>query len=256
MSDISLRPRSSTELVDAAFQVYRRDPLQFITGLALIYVPWLVIAAAAGLVRTSDNAQLFPGLGWALGSLVTYTLAGGVMTILASDVYFGRPADIATAFRTVFSRFGAVFGGMFSAGIFIFIGLLLFIVPGVYAYGRFFAVKQAVLLEHIGPMRALSRSSELTRGLKRHVVNTMGLILLVNIAIALGVLLATSMIPGQILRLLVSTCVSVTVYPLVGITETLLYYDVRIRREGFDIEYLAGIAPPTPASDPGQQAAT
>ena len=49
MSDIALRPRSPTELVDAAFQLYRRDPLPFITGLASVYVPWLLIIAASGL---------------------------------------------------------------------------------------------------------------------------------------------------------------------------------------------------------------
>jgi hypothetical protein len=38
----------------------------------------------------------------------------------------------------------------------------------------------------------------------------------------------------------VGTAVSVVVYPLFGLTETLLYYDARIRKEGFDVEYLAG----------------
>ena len=37
----------------------------------------------------------------------------------------------------------------------------------------------------------------------------------------------------------VSTAVSVVLYPLLALTETLLYYDARIRKEGFDVEYLA-----------------
>jgi hypothetical protein len=38
-------------------------------------------------------------------------------------------------------------------------------------------------------------------------------------------------------------------YPLLGIAETLIYYDVRIRKEGFDIEMMAAqAAEPAPVS--------
>ena len=43
MTDLVLRPRSATELIDAAFQVYRRAPVPFMVAMALIYVPWLAI---------------------------------------------------------------------------------------------------------------------------------------------------------------------------------------------------------------------
>ena len=60
MSDIALRPRSATELVDAAFQLYRRQPLQFIVGLGLIYVPWMLLLASLGLqgrMQTAGTGQ-------------------------------------------------------------------------------------------------------------------------------------------------------------------------------------------------------
>jgi hypothetical protein len=39
------------------------------------------------------------------------------------------------------------------------------------------------------------------------------------------------------------TAASMIVYPLYAIAGTLIYYDVRIRKEGFDIEMMAGQAP-------------
>jgi hypothetical protein len=47
------------------------------------------------------------------------------------------------------------------------------------------------------------------------------------------------------------TAVHVVIYPFFGIAETLLYYDIRIRKEGFDVEYLARSNPPVPADQPG-----
>jgi len=46
----------------------------------------------------------------------------------------------------------------------------------------------------------------------------------------------------RIVQQVLATIVACLVYPIVGIIETMLYYDIRIRREGFDIEYLAAAA--------------
>lgn len=263
MSDIALRPRSSTELVDAAFQLYRREPLQFIAALALVYVPGVMISTligvaagvrdAGGTVVRADAGSVAAVVGYAIVpvfSLLAYAIAGGVVSLMANDVYFGRPADLGASFRVAGARFGTMLVALIVTGLLFFLGLVLFIIPGFYAFARFFAVKQVVMLEHGGVGDALARSSSLTVGQKRHVLNTMGLVFLLNLAITIGAALVTGMIPSQVVQLLLNTCISVLVYPIVGITETLLYYDVRIRREGFDIEYLAaaGAPPSSPAA--------
>ena len=49
---------------------------------------------------------------------------------------------------------------------------------------------------------------------------------------------------------LVSYVVGIFIYPLVTVVITLLYYDLRIRKEGFDLENMAkelGFASPAPA---------
>src|SRR5436305_357966 len=102
MPELALRPRSPSELVDAAFQVFRREPGQFVAGVALIYVPWLLLRVTLGVGMNPDVA---PDIGQlviaVVGSLAVYTLAGGVTTVMASDVYLGRPADLGRAFREV-----------------------------------------------------------------------------------------------------------------------------------------------------------
>jgi hypothetical protein len=42
---------------------------------------------------------------------------------------------------------------------------------------------------------------------------------------------------------------TVVAYPLIGITQMILYYDTRIRAEGFDIELMTGaLGSPTPTT--------
>src|SRR5215510_12037009 len=147
MTDLGLRPRKATELVDAAFQLYRREPLQFIIGLGIVYVPWMVIAGALGLQSADVAPTLTKTLINLVGGVLVYTLAGGVSTILANEVYFNRPADLGRAFRAVGTSFVPLLLTMMAAALAIGFGLALLIVPGLIFLARYFAVKQAVLLE-------------------------------------------------------------------------------------------------------------
>jgi hypothetical protein len=240
MNDLDLRPRSSTEIVDAAFQLFRRNPTQLILAAALVYVPWLVIRLVFDLGITDPMMGPNKMLAFLAGSLVVYAIVGGVASLLASDIYLGHDPDLAAAFRLTASRFVALaITGMIRA-LLIVVGIVLFVIPGLYALGRFFAVTQSIMLEDKGVGGALSRSSTLSVGLKRHIVNTILLIALVSIAISFGVGLLSGVFQSKVITNVVGTAVSVVVYPLFGLTETLLYYDARIRKEGFDVEYLAG----------------
>jgi hypothetical protein len=243
MSSIALRPRSATELVDAAIQVYKRQPLSFILAIALIYVPWLFVRVAFG-IGLDDNPIPTPTqtIVTAFGVIVVYAIAGGVTTVMASDVYLDKPVDLARAFRTVGARVAPLITTMIIVTIALGLGFALFLLPALYPLARFFAVRQTILLEDVGSVAALRRSSELSLGSKRHILNTLLLVGVIFLAISIGALLLTGMIPNRLLRETLNTAISVLVYPAFGITETLLYYDLRIRKEGFDVEYLAAQA--------------
>ena len=52
---------------------------------------------------------------------------------------------------------------------------------------------------------------------------------------------------GEIAVTIVSTLVAVVIYPIVGIAEVVLYYDARVRQEGYDIEVMTASLEPAPA---------
>jgi len=240
MHSQTLRARSVSELVDAAFSLYRRDASQYIMVTAIAVVPGLI--AQLILLRPAGDVSLGASLG-ALGvsliSMVTYALMTGVVTRMGSDVYLGSEADVATAVRSVLPKTGSLVAAGIMRAILYVLFFLLLVFPVFYAFARWFAPEAAVVLEDKDSGEALSRSSDLTDGFRWHVLRTLllgyGIYFLLGIAI--GIVGAVS--DSQVVALFVQTVFTVIAYPIVGLLTMLLYYDLRIRKEGFDVEHLS-----------------
>ena len=253
MPELALRPRSATELVDAAFQVYRRAPLQFMVALAVVYVPSLVIRLAfdINIDPTTATPPASTLVSFAVIAFATYAIAGGAISVVARDVYLDQPVSVPEAYRVVATRLVTLIVVSVVTVVLMTIGAMFLLVPAFYIIARFVAVRQTAVLEDAGVGRALSRSSSLTVGLKLHVLGTLFLMFLLVIAVNVGAGLLISLIPSRVIVNVLSTSLSVVVGPIIGITETVLYYDLRIRREGFDVEYLVGqnAAPPADSAN-------
>ena len=152
-----------------------------------------------------------------------------------------------------FLIFAVVFGAL--AGLVALLGpavlvLLLVLIPAAVYVGVLLSLSTAALLfEDVGPVRAMRRSFELVRGSWWRVLGILfvgvllvsvlagilqGLLTLIPAALADGnevVLAITAVIAGT---------VSVTLTtPFTAAIFSLVYFDQRVRREGFDLELLA-----------------
>lgn len=250
MTDLAPRPRSATELVDAAFQIYRRQPTQFIVATGIVYVPWLVIRLALRIGINTTTTSIRDLLFIAAGTVVIYVLVGGVVTRLANDVYLGRPVSVGVALGQVGARFGALLAAALMRLSLLFLGLLAFVVGILYPLARYFAVIQAMMLEGRGVEAAFSRSTALSKNLKGHILGTLLLLYIINAAVTVGVAFIIGIFGNQVIDQVVATVMQILVYPLFGIGETLLYVDARIRNEGYDVELLAA----APHADPPMDA--
>ncbi|HEY2165421.1 MAG TPA: hypothetical protein VGH04_15595 [Gemmatimonadaceae bacterium] len=244
MSDLVLRPRSATELIDAAFQVYRRSPAPFMVAMALIYVPWLAIRLIFSLNLPETPDQITPNVTRVLlaagaASIVIYGLAGGAVAVLSRAVYLDEPIDVAAAFRKTLGRILPLIVGPLVAFVLIGIGFVFLIVPGLYFIALFFAVRQVVVLEGTGAFAALGRSSALSKNNKLHILGTLILVVILTTVVNVGAVMLINLQPSKVITSVLTTALTIVVYPIIPITETLLYFDTRIRNEGFDVEYLA-----------------
>lgn len=245
MSDLVLRPRSATELIDAAFQVYRRAPAAFMVSMALVYVPWLAIQLLLQIQVPETLDQFTPAFARELSllglvGLLIYAVAGGTIAIVTRSVYLDETADVGAALARSVSKVIPLVIATIVAWLLIVVGFVFLIVPGVYLIARFFALRQTVVLEDRGAFAALGRSGVLAKGQKFHILGTLILTGILVVVINGGAGLLIQLQHSQVITRVLATAVAIVVYPILSITETLLYYDTRIRNEGFDVEYLAG----------------
>lgn len=188
---------------------------------------------------------------------VNLILAGILLAVL-STLAFGLVFGGAFAFVFVLAAVLPTQGGALAAV------LLTMLLVGVMILAlllvslllvRFIFTVQAVVLEGLGPIAALGRSWTLMRGSFWRVL---GIIVLIYILIQIITLVPAALLGGvigavfseldqfmlqQSLSQLVGYVIQVFVLPLQLIGYTLLYYDVRVRKEGFDLELRAAGQP-------------
>lgn len=243
----ALRPRSPSELVDVAFQIFRAHYPQFLMCSALAYLPWLVV----DLVRAGDpfdlnSVDIRTNLLLALGWWLEFAFMSAVLLLCASQAFLGEPVDVAGAVRRTVTRLPVLLLAAALRFAMIIIGLFFFFFGALYPAARFFAVTPAIVLEGAGLGAAFSRSSALSKGRKWHVILTMGLVFVIYIVLALGTMFVVGLIQIRLLQLIAMGVFSIVAYPIVAITAAVLYYDTRIKSEGLDIELMAGALEGTP----------
>lgn len=243
----ALRPRSATELVDAAFQILRAHYGQFVLCSALACMPWLVVQ----LLLVGDPqrvAQANPLIAFAaiFALWMTFAMMSAVIITCASQAYLGDAVDVAVAVRRALPRLPRVMAAAFVRYLLLFVGLVCLLVGALYVAARLFALTPSVILEDATPAQAFARSTALSRGRKIHILNTLGLVAIIYWAIAIGIMVAGAFTGSTIVQTVASATYTMLVYPVIAITECLLYYDARIQSEGLDIELMAhelGAAP-------------
>jgi hypothetical protein len=255
-----LRARSATEIVDAAFQLYRRDPLTYLLLSAICYAPLLVlqlIVLGPATAIEEQIAAMTSGFSIVLmfGYWVSLSLLSATIVRLSSEDYLGRHYEPAVAVRDAVVRLPAVMFALLFKYLFILVGFFLFLLPALWVLARYFAVTSSIVLEGRGPAAAFGRSARLSRGRKMHILGTSLLAFLIFFVVYFAVTILGAMTGSVVITTLLTIVASIVAWPMFAITEMLLYYDARIRGEGFDIEMMeaglgepGGVTPSEPAA--------
>ena len=246
MPPTELRPRSATEIIDAAFQILKQQYGTFVVLAALAYLPYIVFMLAVGASTAGANpdeqfsAALGAGLIALPLALIWFPIAECAVLVGASDALLGKPVEPGAALRAVLSRFFSVLGAAIIKGLLVFAAMLFFIVPGVIVWLGFFATPAVVVFEKLGAAESIGRSWNLARDMKLKVLGVMILVYLLVTAVQIAVEVVAQMAGiNQMMASVASSVLVIFIYPLIGICTALLYYDARIRKEGFDLQVLA-----------------
>lgn len=105
---------------------------------------------------------------------------------------------------------------------------------------RYANITAAAVLEGLGPWRALRRSTQLVKGRLWPTAGVVGIgIVLYLVAYVTALAIAMLIFRDFELASTASGVATIVTYPFIGCLMTVLYYDLRIRREGYDVELLA-----------------
>ncbi|HEX6367675.1 MAG TPA: hypothetical protein VF006_02005 [Longimicrobium sp.] len=227
MAAPALRARSVGEILDLSFQLYRSRWAQMATATGIVVLPLLVLEAISPLSALPLLERL---------SNLFFLAASAAVVVIASEAYMGREISATEALRQAGSRFLSVWGAALIQGILIGIGMLLLIIPGIIAAAWTFAMQQAVMIEGASAGESFERSRELSRDHFKHILLTSGLVFAIVIfaMIGFGILLELA-VDSERMWMLLSNVALVAINPLAAVVGTVLYYDLRIRKEAFDV---------------------
>lgn len=247
----TLRELTLGEVLDVSFGLYR----SLFAPLLVVAVVSQVLPMALG-VYLGASGDLFLNLGLSLLYFVLAVVLGSLgiaaSTFIVSEAYLGREVSAAAALGRAWAMLLRIIGLSILTSLLIGIGFMLVLVPGLLLLSGLILSTVVLVLESPGgPVEAMGRSWELTRGFRTKVLLTMfvAFLLLLVPSIAVGGAAGLMSDPGGALSLLVlvvESVLQVFVYPYVYVVMTVLYYDLRVRKEGFDLELLSASLTPGP----------
>jgi hypothetical protein len=289
MTQWELRPLSLGEILDRTFSLYRQNFLLFVGIMAIPHLLTLGLnlaqvllvrptANTAGVVvRHAPNIQgasasggflAFGLIGALVGviiSLVAYLFSQGGTIYAVSDLYLGRPTTIGASLQRMWGRLLNLFGVSVLNGLAILGATLFLIIPGIYVACRLITCLPAALLEDLGARESLSRSFALTkdnagRAFGIYVIYLVMLYAIIMVftfpSLFLTAMLAKDPSMAWISLALVQagTFVAGTlVGPFFLIATSVFYYDLRVRKEAFDLQMMmnpSGTVAPTVSTAP------
>jgi hypothetical protein len=232
-------------VLDVSFGLYRS-----------MFAPLLVVAVVCQLLPTlfevylrttgSMLTNLVLTLLYYLVAIILNAVGVAATTYIVSDAYLARQTSAASALTRAAPLIGRLILLSITLSLLIGLGLILFIFPGLYLIsGLVLSTVVMVLETPESTTAAMGRSWKLTHGFRGKVLGTVVvaflLLLVPGIAISgvFGIMSAGLRQPAALTPLLLESILSVFVYPYIYTVVTVLYYDLRVRKEGFDLEILA-----------------
>lgn len=259
-----LRPLAFGEILDVALKIVGRHWKVMAACVALVVLPVQIASTALvysidptrydlnadpSVTTAADDSRIGAVLVVNVLAILSYMLAAAACFKAVSDGYLGREPGVGQSLRFGLPRIPRLLGMYFLVGVCVVIGLVLLIVPGLWIGTVWSLAVPAMLFERIGVFAALGRSFELVKGRFWGVLGLVIVSILIVLVISLllglvvgalgAVVTSDSEVAGAFVNIVAGVLSNMISLPVLAAVLTVLYFDQRVRKEGFDLQLLA-----------------
>ncbi len=258
---LRLRPLEIGDLLDETFRMYRRHFLLFAGISALLAIP---SAASSGFnvfavfgtlfqptAQFNDTTYIESQLAQIVALIINLALLPfglGAVTYAACESALGRRVTAGAVFRAVLRRYFPLLGFFL---LIVVMAIVFCLIPlWIWIWVNWIAVVPMMFVENIGLGAAMSRSWRLVAGRWWRTFLIVFLLAVLTYVVRTA-LVAFAVVPVAVASLFLSSyillgiagainvIVDALVNPVLQIAVVLIYFDLRVRREGLDLFQMA-----------------
>lgn len=269
-------------LFEVTFKVFRDGWKQFVVIPLMVSGPLALVVGVYGFTKrqaifdflrdaeTMSEAEILDAVLRvvqlvviaAVVGLVLASIVSGAITYVAAHRYLGRTTSLRKALSVGFYRGLPIIGITLLVQLVAGFGLLLFIIPGLLLWTMWSCSIPAAIVEEKSPLSAMQRSWELIQGRVWPILGFFTVFVGVLWLVTLGIQTPGQSAAGfdfetfewiqgaaqpapwlQAVVAILSALVSLFTYPLISIASTVVYFNQRVRREGFTVPHEEPEAP-------------
>lgn len=247
----TLRDRKTGDVISQVFQLVfscfgrlLAIQLVFWIPVGLVLGGVLLMAALGG----GGPIAAISGIVALLALIVLQPIPGAAAMVALSDEFTGNRTPLSACFGRAFSRLGSLLLIGILVGILALVGVLTLGIMTVVWICTYYVATQVAVLEDRGASASLSRSSALTRGSRWEVFAVLIVMALVAWAIQMAFVMPITLLslaggsePGPITNVIGSIVQNVVGSMLTAAAGVAVYFNLRVRGEGFDLEQLTSL---------------
>ena len=257
-----LRPLGIGEILDVAIKITFRHWWTLARAVLVVVVPLQLLSAIVGLsasegvvttggeTGTIDTDELWTFLAATLVAvllaLLAQTIATGACFKAVADAYLGRMPSWRRSLAETLRHLHSILWISFLTFLLGGLALIAFVIPGIWLFIAWTVAVPALLTEGVKGRKALGRSFRLVRGFWWR---TLAIVLVGSVLAGIiqagvtGVLLGLTLsvdseLVDALANFLAAVVASAITTPFVAAVTIVLYVDLRVRKEGFDLALL------------------
>jgi len=262
-----LRPLSLGEVLDVSIKICLAHWRTLLKAVLVVVVPVQIVGTLVNADYTAEQfdfstdtgqtpAETVEQLNQYLGGLAVATMLQGLAVLLATaacfraiaQAYLGEQADWRSSLMYALRLTPSLLLLTLLYALGVVLGMLLFILPGIWIYVAWAFATPALLVEGLRGREALTRSFRLVKGRwwRTFGVLVVGFILAAIVSTVAQAVFLIGIVVGEdndtlvlVLSAIAGTVSLAITTPFQAALLAVLYFDLRVRKEGFDLELLA-----------------